>query len=121
MRILALDHVQLAMPPGREEEARGFYSGVLGIEELPKPPKLAARGGCWFHSGPIRVHLGVQEDFRPATKAHVGFEVDDLDEARARLEAAGAPVEDGTPVPGAVRLFTTDPFGNRLELLAVTD
>jgi catechol 2,3-dioxygenase-like lactoylglutathione lyase family enzyme len=114
--ILGLDHVQVAMPPAREDEARAFYVDLLGLEELPKPPALAARGGCWFRAGAHELHLGVEDGFRPARKAHPGLVVDDLAALRARLAAAGIePVEDDA-LPGVERLFVTDPFGNRLEL-----
>lgn len=118
MAVVALDHVQLAMPPGQEEAARRFYSALLGIPEVPKPPVLAARGGCWFESGAVKVHLGVEQDFRPARKAHPGLRVDDLRELVSRLRAAGVNVkEDDVVLEGPPRYFAEDPFGNRLELL----
>ena len=70
MSIRAIDHVQLAMPAGREDDARAFYAGLLGLSEVPKPPHLAARGGCWFETRDVKIHLGVDPDFRPARKAH---------------------------------------------------
>src|SRR5882724_1289705 len=84
MRILRIDHVQLAMPAGGEQKARAFYAGLLGIPEVPKPPELARRGGAWFESGELRIHLGVDADFRPAKKAHPALQVSDL---KALLEA----------------------------------
>ena len=89
MKITALDHVQLAMPPGKEAEARAFYEGVLGIPEVQKPPNLARRGGCWFERGTVKIHLGVDADFRPARKAHPALLVEDLRALEARMEAAG--------------------------------
>jgi catechol 2,3-dioxygenase-like lactoylglutathione lyase family enzyme len=87
--ILALDHMQLAMPRGAEEQARAFYGGVLGLEELPKPPALAARGGVWFRCGEQQINLGVEEDFHPQRKGHPGLLVRDLAAVRAQLAAAG--------------------------------
>jgi catechol 2,3-dioxygenase-like lactoylglutathione lyase family enzyme len=120
LSVVGIDHVQLAMPAGREDEARAFYSAVLGIPEAPKPPELARRGGAWFETGAVKVHLGVEADFRPARKAHPALVVRDLDVLVARLRAAGAPVVDDEPLPGYHRVFTADPFGNRLELMEPT-
>ena len=117
MCILGLDHVQLAMPPGREAEAVAFYEGLLGIPQVPKPPHLAARGGCWFERGALKVHLGVEADFRPATKAHPAFLVEDVAALRQRLIDAGVRVVDDEPLEGYDRAYADDPFGNRLELL----
>lgn len=114
--VRAIDHVQLAMPAGAEDELRGFYVGVLGLTEVPKPAELASRGGAWFEDGPIKVHLGVDPDFRPAKKAHVAFLVDDVAALLARCRAAGLDIEGGTPVDGVVRGFVFDPVGNRIEL-----
>jgi ubiquinone/menaquinone biosynthesis C-methylase UbiE/catechol 2,3-dioxygenase-like lactoylglutathione lyase family enzyme len=115
--VLALDHMQLAMPRGAEEQARAFYSGVLGLEELPKPPALAARGGVWFRCGEQQIHLGVEQDFHPQRKGHPGLLVRDLAATRARLEAAGAPIVPDDLLPGYERFYTADPFGNRIECL----
>jgi catechol 2,3-dioxygenase-like lactoylglutathione lyase family enzyme len=120
MGIVAIDHIQLAMPAGREADARAFYEGLLGLREVPKPPNLAARGGCWFERGAVRVHLGVEADFRPARKAHPAFLVDDLLAVRATLEAAGIPIRHDEPLDGYERFYIDDPFGNRLELLEPT-
>jgi catechol 2,3-dioxygenase-like lactoylglutathione lyase family enzyme len=117
MQVKAIHHVQLAMPVGREAEARVFYAGVLGIPEVAKPPNLAKRGGCWFESGEVKVHLGVENDFRPARKAHPAFSVDDLTELRARFAAAGYVVRTDEPLEGYERVYVDDPFGNRLEFL----
>ena len=110
-----LDHVQVAMPPGGEEAARRFYAGLLGLAEISKPDALQANGGVWFEPG---VHLGVESPFRPARKAHPGLRMTDLDAVVARLEAAGADLEWDERRPGVRRLYTHDPFGNRLELVA---
>jgi catechol 2,3-dioxygenase-like lactoylglutathione lyase family enzyme len=117
MPIKALDHIQLAMPAGREAEARAFYSGLLGIPEQPKPANLAKRGGCWFEQGSLKVHLGVEADFRPARKAHPAFIVEDLASLMATLSQAGHPTRPDEPLPGATRVFVDDPFGNRIELI----
>jgi catechol 2,3-dioxygenase-like lactoylglutathione lyase family enzyme len=114
--VRGIDHVQLAMPPGREAEAVRFYEGLLGLSQVAKPPRLAGRGGCWFEQGDLRVHLGVEDTFRPARKAHPAFLVEDLPELAARLEAAGVAVTR-EPLDGYRRLYVDDPFGNRIELL----
>ena len=115
--ILGLDHVQLAMPAGGEERARSFYRDVLGLTEETKPANLAARGGVWFRSGSLRLHLGVDPDFRPATKAHPALLVSDLPDVIARCEAAGVPPMRDEPLEGYDRVYVFDPFGNRIELL----
>lgn len=114
--ISGLDHVQVAIPTGGEATARAFYGVLLGMTEQPKPPALAGRGGCWFTAGTAVLHLGVEEPFRPAAKAHPAFAVDDLDALADRLAAAGHPVvgADGE-IPGVRRFHTSDPFGNRVE------
>ena len=117
MSIVRLDHVQLAMPAGREAEAVAFYEGLLGIPQLSKPPHLAARGGCWFETDAVKVHLGVDADFRPARKAHSALVVDDLDALIATLTAAGFVPRDDEPLHGYHRVYVDDPFGNRLELM----
>ncbi|MFI0539093.1 VOC family protein [Streptomyces sp. RP5T] len=115
--LVAVDHVQLAAPPGSEDLLRAFYVDVLGMTEIPKPPALAARGGCWFRAGPVELHLGIEEDFRPARKAHPGLRVTDVVACAARLEARGAPVRWDAGVPGRRRFHSCDPVGNRLEFL----
>jgi catechol 2,3-dioxygenase-like lactoylglutathione lyase family enzyme len=117
MPVVGVDHVQLAMPAGREAEARAFYGGLLGIPEIAKPPVLAARGGAWFERGRLKIHLGVDRDFRPAQKAHPGLLVEDLAGLIERLRAAGHAVVDDEPLDGYVRVYVDDPFGNRLELM----
>ena len=117
MGVEAIHHVQLAMPVGREADAVAFYGGLLGIPQVPKPAHLAARGGCWFERGELRVHLGVEDQFRPARKAHAGLLVDDLAALVTTLRAAGAVLVDDEPLDGCERVYVDDPFGNRLELL----
>jgi catechol 2,3-dioxygenase-like lactoylglutathione lyase family enzyme len=117
MSVQRLDHVQLAMPPGGEERAREFYQGVLGIPEIPKPADMALRGGCWFERGELKVHLGVEAEFRPARKAHPGFIVSDLPGLVARCRAAGFALTEDPSLPGHARVFVQDPFGNRIELM----
>ncbi|WP_367574369.1 VOC family protein [Streptomyces griseoaurantiacus] len=118
--LAALDHVQLAAPPGSEDRLRAYYSGVLGMTEVPKPPVLAARGGCWFEAGTLRLHLGIEEDFRPARKAHPGLRVTGIAAYAARLAARGAPVAWDDTLPGHRRFYSEDPVGNRLEFLEPT-
>jgi catechol 2,3-dioxygenase-like lactoylglutathione lyase family enzyme len=113
----AIDHVLLAMPPGREAEARAFYEGLLGIPEVDKPANLAARGGCWFANGSVTIHLGAEKEFRPARKAHPAFLVDDVRATAARLTAAGCVITEDEPLAGYDRVFVFDPFGNRIELM----
>ncbi|HMQ51252.1 MAG TPA: VOC family protein [Anaerolineae bacterium] len=118
MKLLGLDHVQLAMPAGQESKARQFYGGLLGLREIAKPEALAIRGGCWFEGPGIQLHLGVQDkDFVPAKKAHPALLVDDLEDCRSRLIAAGVPVVPDDSVPGLRRFYAGDPFGNRLEFI----
>ena len=117
MRLVRLDHVQLAMPPGGEERARAFFGGALGIPEVPKPPELARRGGCWFEHGELKIHLGVEKDFRPARKAHPALQVSDLAGLIGKLKELGYPVKEDEPLEGYQRVYVHDPFGNRIELL----
>lgn len=119
--IVGIDHVQVAAPPGCEEQARAFYGGLLGLEEIAKPEPLAARGGCWFAVGRQELHVGVAEPFAPAAKAHPALRVDKAAELRdlaGRLSAAGHAVSWDEALPGTERFYVGDPFGNRLELLA---
>jgi hypothetical protein len=114
--ITGIDHVQIAAPPGCEATARMFYGGILGLEELPKPEPLRSRGGCWFRAGAQELHVGVEQDFAPAHKAHPGLVADDLGELRSRLREASIAWEDDTSLPRVDRLYVSDPFGNRLEV-----
>lgn len=120
MKVYRLDHVQLAMPPGGEEEAVVFYEGLLGLPRVPKPRHLAARGGCWFSNGDVALHLGVEADFHPARKAHPALLVDDLAAFEQRLRAGGAEVSRDQPLEGYDRCYVDDPFGNRIELMQPT-
>ncbi len=120
-RVVGLHHVQLAMPEGKEDVAESFYSGVLGLERVTKPPHLEVRGGCWFRSPGVEFHLGVDQDFRAAKKAHPAFLVDDLAAVRAKLEAAGYEIVLDTQISGFERFYVSDPFGNRIEILAPAD
>jgi catechol 2,3-dioxygenase-like lactoylglutathione lyase family enzyme len=113
-----LDHVQIAGPRGCEDEARGFYDGLLGLEEIPKPEPMRGSGGVWFRVGEQELHVGIDQQFTPARKAHPGLRVasDELDAIADRLAAAGAPVDWDERYPGVRRFYTADPFGNRLEI-----
>ena len=115
--IEGLDHVQIAAPPGCEEQARRFFGEVLGLRELPKPEPLAARGGAWFQVGEQSLHVGVEAGFEPAQKAHPAFAVDDLETLATRLDAAGVEVRWDDELPGVRRFYAEDPWGNRLEFL----
>jgi catechol 2,3-dioxygenase-like lactoylglutathione lyase family enzyme len=115
--LLDIDHVQIAMPPGQEALARDFYSRVLGLQELEKPENLRKRGGVWFRIGSRQFHLGVQKDFVPAKKAHPAFLVGDVGALARILQANGYSVVADEPLEGHDRIYTDDPFGNRLEFL----
>jgi catechol 2,3-dioxygenase-like lactoylglutathione lyase family enzyme len=115
--VVGIDHVQLAMPAGSEAEAEAFYQGLLGLTRVPKPEPLASRGGCWFEADGVKVHLGVEADFRPARKAHPALVVDDLGRLRGELTAAGCEVRDGDDPSGRPQAYVDDPFGNRIELV----
>ncbi len=117
-RIVRIDHVQLAMPPGGESLAEAFYAGLLGLERVPKPEPQASRGGCWFVRGAVAVHLGVEDGFRPARKAHPAFVVDDLPALVVALEGGGAAVRPNPDVEPGHGAYVDDPFGNRIELIA---
>jgi len=113
----SIDHVQLAMPAGEEERARRFYRDLLGMVEVPKPPELAKRGGCWFASGSVQLHLGVEADFGPAKKAHPALRCRDYRGLTSHLRAAGVEISDDESIPGVRRCHLSDPFGNRIELI----
>jgi hypothetical protein len=115
----AIAHVQLSMPRGAEDAARLFYRDLLGMIEVPKPPELAGRGGVWFQSGAVQIHLGTEEDFRPAQKAHPALCCRDYPALAARLRERGVPVHDDTCLPGVTRCHIHDCFGNRIEMIAV--
>ena len=117
MSIFAIDHIQLAIPEGAEERARAFYTGLLGFTEVSKPAALVGRGGAWFESGQVRLHLGVEADFRAARKAHPALLVKDLPALLSRLEAGGVTITRDIPLEGYDRAHIADPFGNRIELM----
>jgi catechol 2,3-dioxygenase-like lactoylglutathione lyase family enzyme len=117
MAVVGVDHVQLAMPAGGEAEARGFYSGLLGLREVEKPAHLVSRGGVWFEGEGVRIHLGIDPEFRPARKAHPGLLVKNLNDLVAALRQAGRDVVAGEALEGYSHLYVDDPFGNRIELL----
>ena len=116
MAILGLDHVQLAIPEGGEPQVRAFFTGILGMREVAKPASLSP-SGCWFEAGSLSLHIGVDPDFRPATRAHPALLVDDLDALETRLQDAGHAVEHDDRIEGFRRFFTADPFGNRIEIM----
>jgi len=116
--ILAIDHVQLAMPAGKEEKARDFFVNVLGFHEIPKPVELAKRGGAWFESENVQLHIGVESDFRPARKAHPAFLVDDLGALISKAQSDGYEIDTSQPpLDGYKRVHVFDPFENRIELM----
>ena len=115
--VAAIDHVQLAMPAGREDEAERFYCGLLGFARLPKPPTLARRGGCWFKRGQVQIHLGVEADFKAAKKAHPALVVNGFDAFRAAMQAAKIATRLDDEIPNTRRCYLEDPFGNRLEII----
>jgi catechol 2,3-dioxygenase-like lactoylglutathione lyase family enzyme len=117
--ILGIDHVQLATPVGCEEKARWFFGEVLEMAEVPKPPELAKRGGCWFQCGHQQLHVGVEADFVPAKKAHPALLVGGLDQLKRRLSANGIQFEDDHANPDVQRIFANDPWGNRMEFVEV--
>ena len=117
MEIEALEHIQLAMPAGQEDVARLFYAGLLELPEVAKPSHLAKRGGAWFESGPVKIHLGVEADFRPAKKAHPGLLVRNLRGLVLKLRDAGVVIVDAEELPGFDHVYIADPFGNRIELM----
>jgi catechol 2,3-dioxygenase-like lactoylglutathione lyase family enzyme len=117
MKIVGLDHVQVAIPVGSEDEARAFYVRILGLHEIPKAPELADRGGLWLECGAQQIHLGVEQDFRPARKAHPAFVVEGLADLTRTLAEHGCEVKTAEELPGIRRCHVADPFGNRIELL----
>ncbi|MEA2336713.1 MAG: hypothetical protein QOE82_720 [Thermoanaerobaculia bacterium] len=120
MPATAIHHVQLAMPRGEEDRGRAFYANLLGLTEIPKAASLKERGGLWFQIGALELHLGIEDDFRPAKKAHPGLLVDDLKALVSRLEAAGHATTPDNLLEGYDRAYVHDPFGNRIELLQST-
>jgi catechol 2,3-dioxygenase-like lactoylglutathione lyase family enzyme len=120
LKVVGLDHVQVAAPVGSEPAAREFYGRLLGLPELEKPEALRERGGAWFACGAQQLHVGVTEGFSPASKAHPALRVGpgDLDLVAERLAAAGSPVQWDDAIPNVRRFYTADPWGNRIELIA---
>ena len=106
------------MPHGAEDTARAFYRDLLGMIEVAKPPELAKRGGCWFESGSVQIHLGIEPDFRPARKAHPALRCRDYDGLTAHLRTRGVETKDDDTIPGVRRCHISDPFGNRIELVS---
>ena len=117
MKVVSIDHVQLAMPAGGEQRARAFYGALLGMREIAKPVELAKRGGCWFACGPVQIHLGVEAEFRPARKAHPALRCFDYDGLVTRLRDAEVSVTPDENIAGVERCHIADPFGNRIELI----
>jgi catechol 2,3-dioxygenase-like lactoylglutathione lyase family enzyme len=119
--VVGIDHVQLSMPPGGEDEARRFYGELLGLREIAKPPQLAGRGGCWFLGGAAAVHLAGEADFTAQVKAHPALLVADLAGARRALEGAGVAIDEDESGLSVARCYVRDPFGNRIELVDARD
>ena len=115
--IAAIDHVQIAIPAGGEVVAHAFYADLLGLTEVPKPASMAARGGAWYQTGGVKVHLGVEQNFRANEKAHVAFRVSDVEGLANKAVALGFQVKHDDDLPGYMRAFLYDPFGNRIEIL----
>jgi len=116
MTLVGIDHVQLAIPAGGLEEERRFFCDMFDMQEVPRPSNMTFEG-CWLEAPGVSLHIGMDPNFVPATKAHPAFLVDDLEALRERLDQAGVVTKDGSPVPGFGRFFTQDPFGNRIELV----
>jgi catechol 2,3-dioxygenase-like lactoylglutathione lyase family enzyme len=118
-RVARIDHLQIAAPVGCEAAAREFYGSILGMHEIEKPPILRARGGCWFECGSQQLHIGVEQNFQAAKKAHPAFAVFQLDELREILSARGVKVIEDDNLPGTRRFYAEDPWGNRLEFVEI--
>jgi catechol 2,3-dioxygenase-like lactoylglutathione lyase family enzyme len=118
MRIERINHVQISVPPGSEDEVRRFYCGILGLKEVPKPESLRGRGGLWLTVGEQSIHFGTEDISRDSvSKRHVAFEIEDLEGARQELQRAGVKILEGIPIPDYERFEFRDPFGNRIELM----
>ncbi len=119
MPITGIDHVQVAAPraPQTDEQARAFYGGLLGLHEIEKPDILKPKGGVWFSTGAGQLHIGIEDPFAPARKAHPALVVSGLAALRLTLEGAGVPTTEAEPIPGVNRFYAHDPFGNRIELM----
>jgi len=116
-RFQGIDHIQLAAPKGCEDQARHFFANILGLTEIPKPENLRARGGCWFQCGNQEIHIGVEEDFAPAKKAHPGLVVTNIADLKKTLKLHEIEWKEEPPIEGRIRIHVTDPFGNRMEFL----
>jgi len=115
--IKRIDHIQLAAPVGSEDQAREFFQGILALEEVEKPEELKKNGGVWFSNGHVDIHVGVENTFVPAKKAHPAFEVNQIEEFSSFLQEKGFEIQVDYKLPGAKRFYLHDPFGNRLEFL----
>ncbi|MGG4267107.1 VOC family protein [Peribacillus simplex] len=113
----SIDHIQLAAPKGSEDTARNFFKNILGFDEVEKPEELKKRGGVWFEFGNYQIHIGIEEPFYPAKKAHPAFEIENIEELKKHLITNGIEVIEDDKRPGAKRFYISDPFGNRMELL----
>jgi catechol 2,3-dioxygenase-like lactoylglutathione lyase family enzyme len=113
----SIDHIQLAAPKGSEDTARKFFKNILGFDEVEKPEELKKRGGVWFEVGNYQIHIGIEEPFYPAKKAHPAFEIENIEELKKHLVTNGIDVIEDDKLPGAKRFYISDPFGNRMELL----
>ncbi|MEB2494621.1 VOC family protein [Peribacillus frigoritolerans] len=113
----SIDHIQLAAPKGSEETARKFFKNILGFDEVEKPEELKKRGEVWFEFGNYQIHIGIEEPFYPAKKAHPAFEIENIEELKKHLVTNGIDVIEDDKLPGAKRFYIYDPFGNRMELL----
>jgi hypothetical protein len=118
MRVVGIDHVQLAIPPEAESIARAFYGGLLELSEIPKPAQIALRGGVWFQCGSLQIHLGIDRNSNPAKKAHPALLIEGYEKLLKKLADAGCEVRKDTSIPDVTRCFTSDPFGNRIELIS---
>lgn len=116
-----IDHVQIAAPKGSEDEARNFFIDVIGMKEIPKPSNLAKKGGVWFKCGNHQLHIGIQEDFFPAKKAHPAFHVENIEDLRNKIQKSGFVTDPGDTLEGANRFYVNDPFGNRIEFIKWSD
>ncbi|MFJ8065421.1 VOC family protein [Psychrobacillus sp. NPDC096426] len=113
----SIDHVQLAAPKGSETVAKQFFSGILGFQEIEKPEILRKKGGVWFAFANYQIHIGIEEPFAPAKKAHPAFQVDNLEALKMHLTKNEVSYIVDKDLPGANRIYVHDPFGNRIEIL----
>ena len=116
LKVIGIDHIQIAVPRALEGQCLAFYREVLGLEEIAKPPELRGRGGAWFQAGPIQVHIGIDAEGSPPSKRHICFLVADSGAAKAAIAADGVFIEGESQTDGLARFFIRDPAGNRLEI-----